>query len=99
MGCSPYIFGCTISGNTSSSFGGGLRTAYGDASLADNDFCANIPDDIGGVWVDLDGNQFTESCPVYEGACCTNGGCVLVLVVAHAVSHHVWRDDTMAEQK
>ena len=79
MGCSPYILGCTISGNMASSYGGGLRTAYGDASLAGNDFCANSPDDIGGVWVDLDGNQFTETCPVYEGACCTNGGCVLVL--------------------
>ncbi|MCH2133660.1 MAG: right-handed parallel beta-helix repeat-containing protein [Phycisphaerales bacterium] len=74
----PMIVGCTISGNTATSYGGGLRTSYSDVSLVGNDFCTNSPDDIGGDWVDLDGNQFTETCPVYEGACCTNGGCVQV---------------------
>ena len=77
--CNPLILGCTISGNSAASYGGGLRTDGGTPSLASNLFCANTPDDIGGYWIDIYGNIFDEECPVYAGACCTNGGCVQVL--------------------
>jgi parallel beta-helix repeat protein len=76
---SPLIVDCTISGNSAASYGGGLRTDAGDPALARNVFCANSPDDIGGLWTDIVDNIFAEECPVYVGACCTNGGCVQVL--------------------
>ena len=76
---SPLIVDCTISGNSAASYGGGLRTGNGDPALARNVFCANSPDDIGGPWTDIVDNIFAGECPVYVGACCTNGGCVQVL--------------------
>ena len=76
---SPLIMDCTISGNSAASYGGGLRTANSDVALASNVFCANSPDDIGGDWTDIVDNIFAGECPVYVGACCTNGGCVQVL--------------------
>ena len=77
--CNPLILGCTISGNSATSYGGGLRTSSGDPTLASNVFCANSPDDIGGDWTDIVDNIFADECPIYVGACCTNGGCVQVL--------------------
>ena len=73
----PTVIDCTISGNTAGNTGGGISCSDGLPTLSGTLVCGNDPDQVFGAWTDDGGNEILEDCPVFQGACCTNGGCII----------------------
>jgi hypothetical protein len=52
------VSGCTLSGNTATSAGGGIYNLDGTVAVSGSMFCNNTPDNIFGAYTDGGGNTF-----------------------------------------
>ena len=60
---SPTLTGCTFTGNSAGSFGGGMYCKnVSSATLTNSIMCSNTPQQVFGSFVDNGGNCIQESC-------------------------------------
>ena len=63
----PVLEDCTISSNVAKVCGGGMFSEDSIAWLTGTTFCANLPDNIIGAWVDQGGNELSSTCGDDDG--------------------------------
>jgi parallel beta-helix repeat protein len=75
-GSYPLLTDCTFTNNYSELGGGIWNVLQSSPTLTNNSICENSPDQIFGDWHG-EGNIVSEVCPWNQGACCTNGNCLV----------------------